>query len=278
VVTIYHTEQKPHQLRENGAFYIRRGSTTDIMRKEEIASMLQDTGLLSYELLPVINASIEDLDIKKTEDYLIKSGLPPKATDEILIGTGIASKEKDYTEIHPTCGGILLFGKHPYSFMPHAVIKINNSHNSKIPRYHISKGTIVEMLEDACAFIEECITDNNFPIAVINEFIIKAVMHRDYFDINNFIEVFINKNNIEIINPGTAVKEVNNSNKYIRRNLWLYIKLITIDKDKKFFNRDINVNQLIGEYGRIKYYNITSKNLFKVIIPLIKQSRQAKNL
>jgi predicted HTH transcriptional regulator len=240
------------------------------MRKEEIASMLQDTGLLNYELLPVINASIDDLDTGKIEDYLLKSGLPPKASDEILIGTGIASKEKDYNEIHPTCGGILLFGKQPDNFMPHAIIKIYNSHNSETPRHHISSGTLIEILEDTCTFIRGCIRDQKFPIDVIYEFVAKAVMHRDYFDINNPIEIYINKNRIEIINPGTAVKEINNSNKYIRRNLWLYIKLITIDKDKKYFNRDINPNQLIGEYGKIKYFNITSKNLFKVIIPLTK--------
>ena len=36
VITILTGEQKPYQVRENGAFYIRRGSTTDIMRKQEL--------------------------------------------------------------------------------------------------------------------------------------------------------------------------------------------------------------------------------------------------
>jgi len=36
IITIYDGEQKPYQLKENGAFYIRRGSTTDTMRKQEL--------------------------------------------------------------------------------------------------------------------------------------------------------------------------------------------------------------------------------------------------
>lgn len=267
-VTIYNTEQKPHQLRESGAFYIRRGSTTDLMRKEEIASMLQETGLLSYELLPVINASIKDLDNEKILDYLNKAGLPASVDKEILIGTGIVSKEKDSSEIYPTCGGLLLFGKYPYNFLPHAVIKIYNYYNPNIPYHHISKGTIIEMIQDAYLFIENCLGTNSFPRDVINDCISKSVLYRDYFDINTTNEIYIHKNRMEILNAGAALKGTNNTNKYVRRNLWLYIKLLTIDKDKKYFNRDINLNELAKEYGKIRYYNISSRNQFKVVIPI----------
>lgn len=268
VITIYNTDQKPHQLRESGAFHIRRGSTTDLMRKEEIASLLQETGLLNYELLPIIYSSIKDLDNSKIIDFLVKSGLPASINNEILIGTGIAAKEKEYSEVYPTCGGILLFGKSPYNFLPHAVIKIYNYYNQALPYVHISKGTIMEMVGDACLFVGNCMNTNDFPMDVINDFIAKSVLYRDYFDINTQNEIYIHKNRIEIINAGTALKGINNANKYVRRNLWLYIKLLTIDSNKKFFNRDININQLIKEYGKIKYYNINSKNLFKVVIPI----------
>lgn len=268
VVTIYNTDQKPHQLRESGAFYIRRGSTTDLMRKEEIASMLQETGLLSYELLPVINASLNDLDDFKILDFLGKSGLPASIDKDILIGTGIVAKEKESSEIYPTCGGLLLFGKYPYNFLPHAIIKIYNYYNQAIPYYHISKGTIIEMIEDACSFLQGCLNTDDFPRDVINDCISKSVLYRDYFDINTPNEIYIHKNRIEIINAGAALKGTNNTNNYVRRNLWLYIKLLTIDNNKKYFNRNINVNQIIKEYGKIRYYNINSKNQFKVVIPI----------
>lgn len=275
VITIYNTDQKPHQLRESGAFYVRRGSTTDLMRKEEIASMLQETGLLNYELLPVINASINDLDNSKVLDFLIKSGLPASIDKELLIGTGIVSRDKESSEIYPTCGGLLLFGKSPYNFLPHAVVKIYNYYNKDVPYHHISKGTIMEMTEDACLFLQDCLGSDHFPRDVINDCISKSVLYRDYFDINTPNEIYIHKNRIEIINPGAALKGTNNSNKYVRRNIWLYIKLLTIDNDKKYFNRDININKLIREYGKIRYYNIASRNLFKVVIPLKAHNRNS---
>lgn len=268
VITIYNTDQKPHQLRESGAFYVRRGSTTDLMRKEEIASMLQETGLLSYELLPVINSSIKDLDNSKVLDFLVKSGLPSTIDTELLIGTGIATRDRESSDIYPTCGGLLLFGEDPWSFLPHAVIKIYNYYNRDLPYHHISRGTIMEMIEDACTFLKDCIGAENYPEDIINDCISKSVLYRDYFDINTLNEIYIHKNRIEIINPGAALKGTNNSSNYVRRNIWLYIKLLAIDNTKKYFNRDININKLIKSHGKIIYYNITTRNLFKVVIPL----------
>ena len=53
VVTIFKSSQRPHQILQTGTFYIRRGSTTDIARRYEIASMLQDNGLVCYETTPI---------------------------------------------------------------------------------------------------------------------------------------------------------------------------------------------------------------------------------
>lgn len=206
VITIYTTEQKPHQLRDSGAFYIRRGSTTDLMRKEEIASFLQETGLISYELLPVINASIDDLDTEKISDFLEKSGLPNKIDTDILIGTGIVSREKEYSEIHPTTGGLLLFGKNPSNFLPHAIIKIYNYINPKLSCHHISSGTIMEMVKDSYSFTSECLADIDFPMEIACDIIAKSILFKDYFDINTPNEIYIHKNRIEIINPGAALK------------------------------------------------------------------------
>lgn len=56
VINIYDSDQKPYQTRENGVFYIRRGSTTDTMRKEEIISSLQDSLSLNIELCSIVKS------------------------------------------------------------------------------------------------------------------------------------------------------------------------------------------------------------------------------
>jgi ATP-dependent DNA helicase RecG len=269
VITIYNTTQKPHQLRDSGAFHIRRGSTTDIMRKEEIASMLQDNGLVNYELLPIIKASEDDLNIDKLKNYFVKSGLPTEMDNAVLHSTGIMVKERDVYEYHPTYGAILLFGKKPWNFLPHSIIRIHNLINTKLPSHHIARGTVIEMLDDAADFIKRCLDESCIPFEIIQDLLGKAVIYRDYFDINNCIEVYITKKAIEISNPGAIVRrEGNTSDRYIRRNMWLYLKVLAIDSEKKYFNKNVNINLLMKGHGKIKYINILSKNLFKAVVPL----------
>jgi ATP-dependent DNA helicase RecG len=113
IITIYTTEQKPHQIRETGAFYIRRGSTTDIMRKDELASMLEETGIVQHELLPVLKASYDALDLSLISDYFDKSNMKVEITQGLLLELGILIHEHDINVYHPTFGGLLLFGKQP---------------------------------------------------------------------------------------------------------------------------------------------------------------------
>ena len=62
VISIYDGGQKPYQVRENGAFYIRRGSTTDVMRKQELVALLEENLSLTIETCPLIRTSIDILN------------------------------------------------------------------------------------------------------------------------------------------------------------------------------------------------------------------------
>ena len=62
VVTIFKRMQVPHQMIQTGAFYIRRGSTTDKANRHEIANMLQQFGMLSFENVPCLSSHLDDLD------------------------------------------------------------------------------------------------------------------------------------------------------------------------------------------------------------------------
>ncbi len=59
VIVIFNSYQKPYQIRENGAFYIRRGSTTDIMRKQELLSEFQKGISFNLETCPIVNSNID---------------------------------------------------------------------------------------------------------------------------------------------------------------------------------------------------------------------------
>ncbi|MCX7885295.1 MAG: putative DNA binding domain-containing protein [Caloramator sp.] len=267
IITIYSTEQKPHQIRETGSFYIRRGSTIDIMHKEEIASMMQDNGLITFELMPVTKATIKDLSDNKIKQFLTNSNLPIEINKDILSSTGIITIDKESGEYHPSCEGILLFGKYPQNFLPHSIIKIHNNVNIKHPQNKIADGNLIEMLDNTCEFIFNCLNEYHLPKELIQNLLAKAVIYRDYFEIYNCVEVNLNKNSIEIINPGFSTKGFGKSKDvYSKRNMWLYLKFLSIDINKRYFNNQYNIKQ----YKSVKFYNILSKNLFKAIIPIIK--------
>ena len=75
VINIYDGPHKPYQVRETGAFYTRRGSTTDVMRKQEIIEALQDSLNLNVETFPVVNSSPDALDEGLLKAYFDSKGL-----------------------------------------------------------------------------------------------------------------------------------------------------------------------------------------------------------
>ena len=85
IITIYDGGQKPYQLRENGAFYIRRGSTTDTMRKDELISCLQENLSLNIETMPIINSDINSLDFNTVNKYFSNKGIVVNDRQQIWI-------------------------------------------------------------------------------------------------------------------------------------------------------------------------------------------------
>ncbi len=263
VLTIYKSEQKPHQMIQNGAFYIRRGSTTDVARKEEIASMFQQHGLFSYERVILSHVPLEQLDNEFLREYLPYDNL-------LLEGIGIIGKDIDSEEYRPTIGGLLLFGHNPYLFLPQVYIQL--SYNNHIKLF---TGNILRMLDEVESFIKELCADDHYPLEALFEAIVNAVTHRDYLDVSRGIMITIHPKNIEVINPGVIVSgnkvySAHKENMPKRRNPWLYQRLLTIDKKGRFLKYGLGIKRIKESYkniGQVKFVNIGSENVFKVILP-----------
>jgi predicted HTH transcriptional regulator len=273
VLTIYKSNQKPHQIRQTGTFYIRRGSTTDIARREEIASMLQESGLLEYERTVLSNIDFKELDEAAMKNYINKMGL--KSDEEgyytILEGMGILGKEEDSNRLHPTIGGLLLFCPNPQAFLPYTGIKVVcNTRNKEIKMF---KGPITKMLEDIEAYFNTMIKNTDYPISALMEAVSNAVLHRDYYEINRETVVIIGRKKIEISNPGAAcsMEESHSMEEHYpcRRNQWLYQRLLTLD-EKRFLKSGLGVNRIQAAFkgrGQVSFINNDKRNLFKVVFP-----------
>lgn len=264
VITILNSVHKPHQMRENGSFYTRRGTITDIMRKDEIASMIHEYGILPYETIPLQAATINDLSKDLLMKYLKKFNINNNINHEVLVGLGVLHREPNHSKLIPTYGGIMLFSNYPQKFIPHSIIRINIFPNNPASSPIICQGNILDMLKSASNEISKVMCPN-IPIDIVNHLLGNSVVHRDYFSSNDIIDITIKKDSIEIINPG-YMRNSDNTCSYVKRNMWLYLKLLTLDDDNCFFNS--NKNEVIKLYPNVKirFYNITSRNQFKAVI------------
>lgn len=272
VLTIFKSSQRPHQILQTGTFYIRRGSTTDIARRYEIASMLQDNGLVCYETTPIRQASIDDFDYDMLDKYLFRnfSG-DNKSNLLILESMGFITYNNDSKEYNPTSGGMLIFGKTPQRFLPSTGIRVE--FNGKTTLFD---GNIPTMLDNIEKFISEKSLLKNYPINAIYEALYNAVVHRDYWDTTRETVVIIRHKSIEITNPGAiwntdGIINMENDIYPPRRNSWLYQRLLITDKKNRFLNSPIGIrtlNDSFDKYGlKVKYINLVKKNLFKVVLP-----------
>ena len=276
VITVLTGEQKPYQVRENGAFYIRRGSTTDIMRKQELLRIFEENLDLTIETSTIARSDISLLDNELLERYFNKKGI--KLTEEnkifLLESTGIINIDKETGEEKCTYGGLLVFSEENSLCIPNNMIRIINRVNKKIDEINIIQGSLITMILKSEELIKN-IVPTSYPIVAIMEAIKNAILYRAYSEVNRVIEVVIAQNSVVIDSPGELIqKNIQGKNiNYIRRNMWLYEKLITLDDNHIILNSGSGFSKMKNSFqgiGKVKLVNSKEENSFKVILPGIK--------
>lgn len=134
IINIYDSDQKPYQTRENGVFYIRRGSTTDTMRKEEIISSLQDSLSLNIELCSIVKSDEKDMDISLVDKYFNAIGVLVNNDNRIdmMEKASIIHYDKERGKFIGSLGGLLIFSKKNNIFLSHNRVKIINNINKNL--------------------------------------------------------------------------------------------------------------------------------------------------
>jgi len=277
VLTIYKSSQKPHQIRQTGVFYIRRGSTTDIARREELANMLQESGMLQPEGIVLNRVELKALDESIISDYIQRTGLT--STNEeyytLLEGIGIIGRDEDNGGYHPTIGGMMIFGYNPQLYLTHTGIRLIDKLSANKVIYF--SGPIGKMLDNMEGYLEQRLLKINagYPADAVVEAVANATVHRDYFSLGREIVVLLEGDRIEISNPGVVcsdgdmpglVKEYNPC----RRNQWLYQRLLTLDRKRRFLQTGRGMERIyeaFKQHGGARIINNEKRNLFKVVLP-----------
>ncbi len=158
----------------------------------------------------------------------------------------------------------------PFLYLPQVYAKV--MHDDKIDLFH---GNILSMLDNISDFLKGVIKDKNYPFEALEEVIANALVHRDYLDDSRGITINITSKFIEITNPGALISDnsiyqFTKGNNPYRRNSWLYQRLLMLDHKKRFMRSGIGMTRIKSSFsgiGKVKFINIGSQNLFKVILP-----------
>ncbi len=234
VLNVPEGKNKPYSV--NGKFYLRHGSNTQQMKRNEIRDFFRSEGLILFD--EILNNEFDidrDFDESKYSEFIkllrIQNILNKLETLENLnlykhdcmTNAGVLLFAKDITRFFPqatiTC--VLFQGESKYKILDKREFSrdiYSNFHDAFVylqsklnTEYIIKDGPRVERLE--------------LPEDALREALLNSIAHRDYFvsGANILVEMFSNR--VEITNPGGLIKGMTISDlgkKSLSRNRLLF--------------------------------------------------------
>ena len=237
-VTVTLGPDKPYARSYKGrrTYYIRMGSTSREVTREELVRMYRPSGRLRYGSKPVPGADLDALDRRRLVDYVTRvlGGDAPADDDlgewETLlrnIGLMTISAERHVA----TVDGLLLFGKLPTRFMPQSGIRAvrypgtDPSDESRADEdlrgpmvpLGAEDDSLVEpsLVGQAWDFVQRNTTPTTCPEdrhqvdrqqqyleEVVREAVLNALIHRDYSITGAKVTLAIYADRMEIASPG----------------------------------------------------------------------------
>ena len=222
-----------HSLWHNNrnTYFIRVGTQSREPSPEELGRLFQQRGSFRAELRPVSGATLGDLDRRRLRDYFgrIRQRTIPSDEDEAAWQTLLFNTEI-MTEEGVSVGGMLLFGRTPNRFLPHAGIDaaaFPGTEKDYAARERMAlRGPMTPLLDASGAVVENGLVEQAldflrrnspvtaalengrriekpaYPPEVVREAIVNALIHRDYLLSSTDIEVVVYSDRLEIISPG----------------------------------------------------------------------------
>ena len=215
VVTVPDGLNKPY-MDLQGRVWVKNGSDKrHVTSREEMQRMFLNAGLIQADTLAIPDSTLSDIDNKAFAEYFHKRygyECTPEQLPVALINMGLAK------DTQMTVAGTLFFAKQPQRWLPVCMIKAVAFYGTSIADVHYQDsediyGTLIEQYQRAFSFIKRNLhhvqNDRGFntlgeleiPAIAIEELLVNALMHRDYFD-SASIRVLVFRDRIEIISPG----------------------------------------------------------------------------
>ncbi|HMI59744.1 MAG TPA: ATP-binding protein [Puia sp.] len=170
------------------------------------------------------NVEIGELSQEALELYINRAKLPYEYNSRefcrFLLQQELLVHDKQSDHFTPTGLALLLFGKNPRLTYPQAVVKAEVRHKNAEPRIKDFNESLVFLPEKIEEWIQEVIpstisreqfarTENyEYPVSVLREAVINAIVHRDYDIQQAKIYLIIEEDKIIVRSPGEPVKPI----------------------------------------------------------------------
>ena len=212
-------------------YLMRVGTQSREASQEELARLFQRRGSVRAELGPVSGATQADMDRRRLRNYfgnIRQQDVPAEEDDEawqsLLFNTEIMTEEGI------SVGGMLLFGKTPNRFLPHAGIDAvaypGTEQDYDAQERMALRGPMAPLLDDTGDIVENGLVEQaldfvqrNTPVVVealggrrverpayprdaLREGIVNALIHRDYLLTSTDVELAVYSDRLEIVSPG----------------------------------------------------------------------------
>lgn len=220
---------RPHGLHQGS--FIRVGNSTRRMSDYEIYSFMSSRSQPKFDAEPILEATLEDLDRAKLEDYLAKQKKArPRAPYWSQSFEQILRQLRIVVDVNgtqrPTLAGLLVFGSYPQRFEQQMVVVFLQFYGTTTTEEAPSgerfldnrkfEGTIKEIVDSATDYVMASMRKGSlirgvtrqdipeYPEVALREAIINAVAHRDYsnFVRGSHIQVRMFADRLEVENPG----------------------------------------------------------------------------
>jgi ATP-dependent DNA helicase RecG len=174
--------------------------------------------------MPIANYDVSKFSDEALKKFIKEAKLDFKPTDEAfleyLADFGAMEWDKEKKIFVPTGYGILLFGKNPRAKFKNAVLKAHVSYgSSKIEPKDFDQALVLlpdqieewlkkvlPLSKDTSGFKRKDVPD--FPIDVLREAIVNALVHRDYEIEGAKCEIKIDENKIIVTSPGRPLPAI----------------------------------------------------------------------
>jgi predicted HTH transcriptional regulator len=198
--------------------YLKKEHGIDLPAGKTVSEL--DKTSLIYDKKPVMNASKNDISLRDAELFFKTAGIKLRSKAEVteyLKKRNMLHYLPNKNLLVPTIAGLLLFGKHPESYLPQSKIKADVFQGiepgNTIDQKEI-KGTIFGMVKDAEAFFLKNMKTamriegfsrvqiSEYPVEALREAVINALAHRDYIISGSTVMIQIFTDRIVIASPG----------------------------------------------------------------------------